>query len=582
MYKPDRISTVVRGLLLGYIMRTRPPKKQPTANDDPAVGVQDLSLDDPENERSSSVPEEEMEDDEDADDDADDDEETLEQMLGLQSGTRKTKIPARSTAAEDRATCIAWYELSLNLKHDAAKYLYDQEDLTKPSNWAKLNEKTIGMIVKNCRDSAVHVNATAANKMVLLAFLCMHQERIQRPLLELTSVDEDILEDIERQKQLEDRYMNEKVSSDPPSLPLDDANVTKSISTIQTDLNGRRGITGIPLSYVIRFSAQVPAAHQDPPFGADDSNYSSMDDEMIRRAQIYSRDVNVDEVKGPFSKVFLIDSATVYTLLEKAFGKTSFWTNVRVYSKKKEGRKAWISLIKFHFGNDRATTMADLLRSKLMKATFAGPKRSFTFTQYCNLHTSTHTTASEILMYQEDQTPIFSESNKIMLFQTGVTDPYFTTVKALISSQRYKYSTFDSVKEAYLNFMRTSPRPEYVPTNDPRHISATTTNRYNQTRGGPGKGGPGKSSKPPTQAEIDACDHIKCRKYSQAEYDKFTPAEKAKHYQLKHAAGLTRKRTVSQVETESNERNEKDGATGTVTNSNNPALVRQPKIQKPE
>ena len=523
-----------------------------------------------------------LEDREAAVDDADDDEETLEQMLGIQSVTRKTKIPARSTAAEDRATCVAWYVTFLNLKQDAAEYLYDQEDLTKPSNWAKLNERTIGMIVKNCRDSEIHVNATAASKMVLLAFLCMHQERIQRPLLELTSVDEDILEDIERQKQLEDRYMNEKVSSDPPSLPLDDANVTKSISTIQTDFNGRRGITGIPLSYVIRFSAQVPVAHLDPPFGDDDSNYSSMDDEMIRRAQIYSRDVNVDEVKGPFSKVFLIDSATVYTLLEKAFGKTSFWTNARVYSKKKEGRKAWISLIRFHFGNDRATTMADLLRNKLMKAVFAGPKRSFSFTQYCNLHTSTHTSASEILMYQEDQTPIFSESNKIMLFQTGVTDPYFTTVKALISSQRYKYSTFDSVKEAYLNFMRTSPRPEYVPTNDPRHISATTTNRYNQTRGGPGKGGPGKSSKPPTQAEIDACDHIKCRKYSQAEYDKFTPAERAKHYQLKHAAGLTRKRTVSQVETESNERNEKDGATGTVTNSNNPALVRQNKIQKPE
>jgi hypothetical protein len=554
----------------------RPPRKQ--TNDDPAVGVRELSLEDPENERRSSGPEE-MEDDEDVDDDDVRDGETLEPMLGIQRVPRKTKIPARSTAAEDRATCVAWYVTFLNLKQDAAEYLYDQEDLTKPSNWAKLNEKTIGMIVKNCRDSEIHVNATAANKMVLLAFLCMHQERIQRPLLELTSVDEDMLEDIERQKQLEDRYTNERVSSDPPSLPLDDANVTKSISTIQTDFNGRRGITGIPLSYVIRFSAHVPAAHQDPPFGVSDSNYPSMDDEMIRRAQIYSREVMVDEEKGPFSKVFLIDSATVYTLLEKAFGRTSFWTNARVYSKKKEGRKAWISLIRFHFGNDRATTMADLLRNKLMKTVFAAPKRSFSFTQYCNLHTSTHTSASEILMYQEDQTPIFSESNKIMLFQNGVTDPYFSTVKALINSQRYKYKTFESVKEEYLNFMRTSPRPEHArdPANDSRHISATKTNRYNQT-----KGGPGKSSKAPTQAEIDACVHIKCRKYSQAEYDKFTPAEKAKHYQLKDAAGLTKKRTISQVETESNEKNEKDGATGTVTNSNNPALVRQPKIQKPE
>lgn len=569
----------MRRPLLDYIKMARPSKKPTsTTNDDPAAGVQELSLEDPENERRSSGPEE-MEDDEDVDDDDVRDGETLEPMLGIQRVPRKTKIPARPTAAEDRATCVAWYVTFLNLKQDAAEYLYDQEDLTKPSNWAKLNERTIGMIVKNCRDSEIHVNATAANKMVLLAFLCMHQERIQRPLLELTSVDEDMLEDIERQKQLEDRYTNERVSSDPPSLPLDDANVTKSISTIQTDFNGRRGITGIPLSYVIRFSAHVPAAHQDPPFGVSDSNYPSMDDEMIRRAQIYSREVMVDEDKGPFSKVFIIDSATVYTLLEKAFGRTSFWTNARVYSKKKEGRKAWISLIRFHFGNDRATTMADGLRNKLNKLVFAGPKRSFSFTQYCNLHTSTHTSASEILMYQEDQTPIFSESNKIMLFQNGVTDPYFSTVKALINSQRYKYKTFESVKEEYLNFMRTSPRPEHVrdPANDSRHISATKTNRYNQT-----KGGPGKSSKPPTQAEIDACVHIKCRRYSRAEYDKFTPAERAKHYQLKDAAGLTKKRTISQVETESNEKNEKDVATGTVTNSNNPALVRQNKIQKPE
>jgi hypothetical protein len=122
-----------------------------------------------------------------------------------------------------------------------------------------------------------------------------------------------------------------------------------------------------------------------------------MDDEMIARAQIYSREVNIDEDIGPFSKVFLLDAATVYTLLEKTFGKTSFWTNARKYGKKKEGRKAWNSLIKFHFGNDRATTMVDCLWMKLQETVFAGPKRRFTFTQYCNLHTSAHTSASEIL-----------------------------------------------------------------------------------------------------------------------------------------------------------------------------------------
>jgi hypothetical protein len=52
------------------------------------------------------------------------------------------------------------------------------------------------------------------------------------------------------------------------------------------------------LSYIIRFDPHVPTAHLDPPFGADESDYSSMDDEMVRRAEIYSREVNVNEDKG--------------------------------------------------------------------------------------------------------------------------------------------------------------------------------------------------------------------------------------------------------------------------------------------
>jgi hypothetical protein len=302
-----------------------------------------------------------------------------------------------------------------------------------------------------------------------------------------------------------------------------------------------------------------------------------MDDKMIRRAEIYSREVNVNEDKGPFSKVFLIDAATVYILMEKAFGKTSFWTNVRQYAKKKEGRKAWIALIRFYFGNDRATTMADSLRTKLQKTQFSGPRRGFDFTKYCNLHTNAHTSASEILLYQQDQSPIFSESNKIMLFQQGITDPYFNTVKAIINSERYKYGTFEVVKEAYLNYMRTSsPRPDQIrDLNDTRNISETRTNKNYQ----------GKGRKKPSQAEIDACTHIKLKKYSNAEYNKMTLAERAKHYQLKKESGWEppKKRTVAQLDTDDT-KNEINKATtsANVTNSNNPALVRQEKLHKTE
>ena len=540
----------------------RTKKTASKSNDDATAAVEQLTLTDPDDE---------LIDPEEDDDDKNEDGDETVPMKGLSKST-----PARSTRVEDRAICISWYHTFINVTQEAAEYLYDREELTKPSDWSILNDKTVGMIVKNCRDSDVHVNATATCKMVLLAFLCKHQERIQRPLFEMSTVDEDMLEDIERQMQLEEQYMNEKTEADPPSLPLDEANVTRSISAFQSIASRKRGITNIPLSYVIRFNPHVPAAHLDPPFGTDDSDYPSMDDEMIRRAEIYSREVNVNEDKGPFSKVFLIDAATVFTLMEKAFGKTSFWTNARQYARKKEGRKAWIALIKFHFGNDRVTTMADSLRTKLQKTQFSGPRRGFDFTKYCNLHTNAHTSASDILLYQQDQSPIFSEVNKIFLFQNGITDPYFNTVKALVNSQRYKYDTFEKVREEYLNYMRTSPRPDQIrDLNDTRNISETRTNKNFQ----------GKGKKKPSQAEIDACTHIQLKKYSNAEYNKMTLAERAKHYQLKKAAGWEppKKRTVAQVSETDDTKNESEAtSSANVTNSTNPALVRQSKLPKTE
>ena len=111
--------------------------------------------------------------------------------------------------------------------------------------------------------------------------------------------------------------------------------------------------------------------------------------------------------------------------------------------------------------------------------------------------------------------------------------------------------------------------------NETRNISETRTNKNYQ----------GKDKKKPTQAEIDACTHIKLKKYSTAEYAKMSLAERAKHYQLKKESGWEppKKRTVAQLETDdtNNESNEAT-TSANVNNSNNPALVRQEKLRKTE
>jgi len=105
-------------------------------------------------------------------------------------------------------------------------------------------------------------------------------------------------------------------------------------------------------------------------------------------------------------------------------------------------------------------------------------------------------------------------------------------------------------------------------------LGRVRTNRFSHT--GPKKGAP----KTPSKAEVDACTHITLRQHSRAEYDKFTPAEKAKHYQLKKDSGWydkDKKRTVAEVST-----GDDGGETATGTNSTNPALFHQGKIPKSE
>ncbi len=56
-----------------------------------------------------------------------------------------------------------------------------------------------------------------------------------------------------------------------------------------------RGVTGVPLSYVIRNILNPPCEVDDPAFGANDSAYTSIDLELISRAPILGADANASD-----------------------------------------------------------------------------------------------------------------------------------------------------------------------------------------------------------------------------------------------------------------------------------------------
>ncbi len=93
----------------------------------------------------------------------------------------------------------------------------------------------------------------------------------------------------------------------------------QAFDKVRTILGRTRGVTCVPLLYVIRVALVPPEDDNDnPAFGDEDSKYISIDMEMIARAPILSdeadtcnEDTSDLEANGPFVPTFPVDSKKV-------------------------------------------------------------------------------------------------------------------------------------------------------------------------------------------------------------------------------------------------------------------------------
>ncbi len=111
-------------------------------------------------------------------------------------------------------------------------------------------------------------------------------------------------------------------------------------------------------------------------------------------------------------------------------------------------------------------------------------------------------------------------------------------MKASINANHANFTDFDSVKDAYVEFKHTKN-----PTNDPRtrqvasvalggHGSRNFPCKHDQGQGLQTFDKPQKGLVP--QSEVNKQTHIIDRHYSDAEFDRLTPAEKQKLWQLRN------------------------------------------------
>jgi hypothetical protein len=295
----------------------------------------------------------------------------------------------------------------------------------------------------------------------------------------------------------------------------------------------------MPLMYVIRVVLIPEEEKEDPPFGDEDTKYTSIDMETTARAPILSDDADISDqdpeylkAYGPFVPIFLTDTKKVRSILLACFGLSSVWQNVKKFAGQQNGRQAWRTLHDHFFEGDKVNAMvADILLT-LKSLHYSGDQRNFTFDKYCTAHVDQH---------NPHATPVkcnvkpFKETTKIHYFEGRITDPSFASVRSTIMVDRAKFQDFDAVMRLYVNYKH-SQNAE-TPTHQACNVTALQGHRGGRKGcGGLGRGGQGglggRLSGGVPQEEVEKVTTVKTWYYLPEDYAEFTPAKKQKHFQL--------------------------------------------------
>jgi hypothetical protein len=186
----------------------------------------------------------------------------------------------------------------------------------------------------------------------LFAFWARHMWRTSRGVDDWTNTTYDKVKTLTNQKTLKDNLLDSK-PPETPAMTLDLHSAAKAFTNMLIILGKMRGIAGHPLSYVPRPSLKGPYdvdmddETEDPLlFGQPGSPYVSINNKLCCRASILRTDLSHTQLSasletlesdGPFEPSFLADMVTVYNVLHACWGKSSWWSHAKKFSKTKNG-----------------------------------------------------------------------------------------------------------------------------------------------------------------------------------------------------------------------------------------------------
>ena len=238
------------------------------------------------------------------------------------------------------------------------------------------------------------------------------------------------------------------------------------------------------------------------------------------------------EMNEPFSTNFRGNNNKVWLILYAMLSTSGASQHVKKFTASQNGGQAWRTLHTHYFGTDKVDLMASDILSTLTNLHYTGDQANFTLDKYCTAHVKQHNRHAALLEYGVQP---LDERVKILHFQEGIKDPTFEPVcsSIIVGKVDGKFQDFDSVMTTYMTFKRA--QKGLIPT---LRVSAMFTSSGGRCSGAKCGDQDARKKGLPPQSEIDRCTHIEKKCYSKAEYRKFTPAKKAKLWQL-YNPGMT-------------------------------------------
>jgi hypothetical protein len=378
----------------------------------------------------------------------------------------------------------------LGMSKKAANHMVNEQSIDSIDMLITLDDDEITQLCKSCRkDSSITddgerskgigIAVVAETNFKLANFLIKLWKMTNRPV-DLEIITQDTVRQIKDFKQ----ELTSRKDPSPEAAPkLHQDKAFEFFEAFKEYLSEHTGsVSKRPLAYVMRDQTKVTPSAEDPPFGEDNSKYISYYDEIEHRAPI--------KVVGSVNSIILKpdahfsqDNVRVYKLLHAALKGTNNLTHIKSYAKKSDGREALIALHKQLLGGQAIQNYAAKAENRLNSLALDGTKRrNWNFDKYVIAHVEQHHILEKLIDHGYKG---IDENSKMRLFQQGITDPYYSTVRGAVSAA--PKATFDELVEAYRTFAQTDKqnRPQQKQSLNISAVNQQTGNRYREPGGRP-------------------------------------------------------------------------------------------------